>query len=362
DGTYNPDPSSPTDKHQFFQDRIITLSIYTADWSQCQTVQKTVHISEPTMQFLDASTTLNHAASDLSLDGDLAWVSHGWAELSVVDVSNPSDLQEVSRVEFPMSTSLSVTNGLLFLSQGGYGLDIYHATLPAPEFITNYNTYSSDGQSVQDIVAMGNIVFVSAYTAGLKVLDVSEPSSPQLIGVLTLPDGARSRYLEVKNGIAFLTDNQYRVHLIDVSMFDIWNPEPATPILRSTVSSSYLYGTLAISENGLFAMGTFEGVKLFNVQNPSNPILLSTIPYDGTQYPAAALIFSDNRLYQGFGRAAGYSMRIKKADVTNPSEPYVMETLLIGADQMNGAIASPVLCNGAICWMSGYADVMTSSI
>jgi len=93
DGTYNSDPTIPTDKHQFYQDRTITLTVYTADWMQWQTVQKTIHV-DAGMHWLSTMPTVGDfrpVKYALSEDNHI-WAVSGYAKLGVADISDPYNL------------------------------------------------------------------------------------------------------------------------------------------------------------------------------------------------------------------------------------------------------------------------------
>ena len=359
DGTYGADASVPTDLHGFDQDRTITLTVYNADWTDWGTVSKTIHVRS-VMRLLDTGPAVAESAQDMAVDGSVAWVCHSAGTLSAFDVSDPANVEQLTRVSAPAGCGIAAANGLLFLTANGSGLHIYRSTIP-PTHITTYNTYATDGQSVLDVVAAGNVAYVSAGPAGFKVLDVSVPSSPQLVGSLTLPGGAQARWLTVSAGVAYLTDNQNRVHLIDVSAIDVSDPQPSPLPPPATLPSLFYAGNLAVSDRGLLAYASSDGIKLYDVTTPENAQLASTIPYDAG-HPPLGLVFTGDVLYAGIAATLGYDMRIKRINVLDPTAPYTMETLMLSATQTAGSINCPVLRNGALVWMNLYQDVLTVAV
>jgi hypothetical protein len=351
--------SNPAELHGFSQDRTITLNVYNADWTEWSTATKTIHVT-PAMQFLDTGPAVAQNAMDLAVSNSVAWVSHGVGTLSALDVSDPANVTELARVSVPAACGIAVSNGLLYLTGNWAGLRIYQATIP-PVPLGTYDTYAVDQQTVVDVAAAGNVAYVSAGPAGFKVLDMSTPASPRLLGRLSLAGGAYAQSLAVRNGVAYLTDSQGRVHLIDVSAIDVWNPQASTPVLLGTLSNMFYAANLAVSERGLLAYVSSDGIKLFDAANPRNAQLASTIAYD-TNRPPSGLIFVGDMLYAGSSQALGYDMRVKRINVLDPSAPYTMETLLINSPSAGGSINHPAFNNGAIIWLSGYNDVLTVDI
>lgn len=130
--------------------------------------------------------------------------------------------------------------------------------------------------SARDVAVVGSSVYLTAGGGNITVYDVSNPVSPVLIGTLTSPGGfspgaiaAHGGYLYVIN----LSSPQIRVFVAT-----------STPSLigsvsipgASTITSS---SGLDIQGNYLY-LGTEGSLHVFNVSNPSSPSLIQTLLVD----------------------------------------------------------------------------------
>ncbi|MFC1948841.1 LVIVD repeat-containing protein [Chloroflexota bacterium] len=138
--------------------------------------------------------------------------------LDIVDISSPGSPREVGFYANPLWTG----------EEPGVVEDIQHGAI---EQITGIEGLLPDG--FYGIVLSGQYAYITAAEAGLRVLDVSNPASPQEVAQLDMPEAAHriSIYEDTLCLLGMeLVDSSvlYTVHLVDIS-------EPETPVVVGSV-------------------------------------------------------------------------------------------------------------------------------
>jgi len=148
-------------------------------------------------------------------------------------------------------------------------------------FIINLNAqvnligqYKHNNSNVQELSVAEPYLYLAAGLDGMKIIDISNPSSPTLVGTYTLEFGDEKAWA-VKSGggnYVYLGSN-YHFEVIDVS-------SPSSPYRKSKVNS-------AGEVKGIFYSGgnyayTSEANFGFNIMNISNP---SSVSYAGYYDP-----------------------------------------------------------------------------
>jgi hypothetical protein len=152
----------------------------------------------------------------------------------------------------------------------------------------------------------------SARWGWLDVVDISNPTSPVLVGSIGLPDVVKR--VRVKDGLAYVAADFSGLLIVDVT-------NPTSPTLRgSCIGANY---AIAVSVSGSFAYiagsrwnGTTEiaTLRIIDVSNPSSPTLRVSYDLPIFDYQAYDVFVSG-----GLAFVADGSLRI--VDVTNPLSP-----------------------------------------
>ena len=114
-------------------------------------------------------------------------------------------------------------------------------------------------------------------SAGLQLVDVSDPAAPSLAGVYDTPGIARDVVIAPDGNTAFVVGSTGRLQIIDVT-------DPANPSLLAAVTSGLsLTRAVDISSNGnvLYITDQIDGLVIFDVSDPSNPQNLGVLEVDG---------------------------------------------------------------------------------
>jgi hypothetical protein len=134
-------------------------------------------------------TSLIH---DLSIENGIAYLNAWDAGFIIVDYTDPHVPQMVSQwVPTPTGTSHSswpTTVGSRHIALHGdenYGahLDIVDIDPASPQYMTSIGTYQTRPHvSIHNVMAFGSKAYFSYYQDGVRVMDLSDPTKPTLIG------------------------------------------------------------------------------------------------------------------------------------------------------------------------------------
>lgn len=165
------------------------------------------------------------SANDVATAGQYAFVGNGKV-LTTINVSSPTSPTFVSRLTMP--------------------------------------------DSVRGISVAGNYAYCACGDAGLQVVDISNTSSPQIIGAFN--DIGISLDVFVQGNYAYIANTRY---------FDVVNvSNPAVPTLAGRVqpstSSSTKMNSIAISGSTAILGDLFYGMRIFSIASPTNPVLLGS--------------------------------------------------------------------------------------
>ncbi|OGL48953.1 MAG: hypothetical protein A3H37_07825 [Candidatus Schekmanbacteria bacterium RIFCSPLOWO2_02_FULL_38_14] len=133
------------------------------------------------------------------------------------------------------------------------------------------NPLGSFGEAFNDIKVSENYAYVAG-GYGLKIYDISTPSSPVLVGSYTTDDSANGVY--VSDNTAYISTEWSGLLIIDVS-------NPSEPTLIGSYNTDgaaidvYVSGTKAYVADGL------AGLLIIDISNLSSPTLLGKYDTDG---------------------------------------------------------------------------------
>lgn len=157
---------------------------------------------------------------------------------------------------------VSVNNNLAFATNGSTDFAIVDISGIQPVVKSTINGFSWKG-----VAGSGNYAF--ALDNALKVYDVSNPLSPQLVS--TTSTGSGPERITIKGNLAYIVNagaNNFQI-------FDISNP--LAPALISTTSTGSGPNRIEVQGNRAFITnGTAMTLQVFDVTIPQSPVLKST--------------------------------------------------------------------------------------
>lgn len=239
-----------------------------------------------------------------------------WGSNSIIDVSAPS--QPVVRSQFATidhSTGVSPGQlGNLVVWSGakadfsGYGLFVVNPTNASNP--STLGSFALPWSTSRNIAVSGNRAFMALRTDGVhsfRVFDLSSASNPREIG---------SIQLGVLNGASAVTSNGSTAYVVrgypdrGIAIVDVNQSQPQ--FLGNILESAFA-NSLTISGNRLVAACGGDGVFVFDISNPAQPVQIAN--YNTAGWGAYAVLAGD-ALYVADG-AAGVSI-LKMQDYRPP--------------------------------------------
>ncbi len=159
---------------------------------------------------------------------------------------------------------------------------------------------------VQGIAVSGDYAYIAAGDAGLRVIDVSTPSAPVEVGSF---DSGSVGDVAVSGDFAFLAAGDAGLRVIDVST-------PSAPVLVGFVDTGGFAGNIAFSGDYAYVTSS-AGLWVIDVNAPSAPFLAGYVETGGIAWD---VVVSGDHAYLAEGWLLGVG-GLRVIDVSTPSAP-----------------------------------------
>ncbi len=286
----------------------------------------------------DNKTEITAEDMALSNDGNTVFLADGSAGLKVIDVSDPYDPVLVGHYDNPCDNgsnlggfarriTISSDASTIFMADGLAGLKIIDVTDPTnPTLLGKLDTKGfSHGITISDD---DNTIYISdngedGGTPGLRIIDVSDPTNPNMIAqrdeqwatqVALSPDGET----------LYITDKKAGILIADANSC---NFKEAT-LGKYTVTDKGISADIILSKDGKLAYVANKkpGIKILDVSNPKKPKLLAKYDTDGFKGKSIAksiALSSDGKKLYVANRSTG----VEVLDVSNPKKPKLLANI-----------------------------------
>lgn len=285
-----------------------------------------------------------------------AYVCNYDASLAVVNVTNPSNPVNVMEIPSGYRTARIIFDGNYgYVAVGDSGIKIYNLVTPSsPVFVTQIQTTGRAASLYYGAITIGGTptghifvanrnpapgisainvsnpqvpvttsflaaipsatgsayipfysdgkVYVAYGTAGMRIIDVSNPSNVTLLGTADL--GGDSRAVVVSGNYAYVAARDSGVYVVDVT-------NPASPIKIKTLQTPRARG-ISINGSTVYVAASDSGMGMIDITNPSNPIIVG---YTGSE------VYGENVVVSGNTAGITDYSRITFYDITNPTSP-----------------------------------------
>lgn len=263
---------------------------------------------EPELVGSLGTATYHNSSWDAVREGNLVYLAGSRTGLQVVDVSDPA-LPVVVQTLDPIGIEdriqgIDVENSYLYIAERVTGLRIIDLTDPASQ--TVYQT----PWSAWDVEVVGTTAYVvygrsSSDASGLEILDVSDPSSPILLG--SFVTAGFSTGVTISGTRAYISDNSNGLVILDVS-------DPSSPTLLGTFATAGAVwdDAFVVDQTAFVVTQSNRTLQIIDVQDPAAPILLGSIENVGSNDVA---VFGDRAVTTGMLSAS----IIDVSDYANPT-------------------------------------------
>ena len=295
---------------------------------------------------------------DLEVVGGLAYVADNLSGLHVIDISDPASPVGLSVTDplVPNITAMEVADGRVYLGGGflnprGGASDLVFKVVDvsnphAPQLLGTLPMTAF----IDDIEAAGDIVYVARSATGgfgtLGVIDVSDPVAP--VEIASVPT-VLGRGVAVAGNLAYVSgaaNTEIFLPSLAFQVIDVSNPH--APVGIGSVNCCGIGGDVELA--GDLAYVAFDtGVRVIDVSNPEDPTPLGAI--------AAAA--SDVELEEGFAYTVGSAdNRLRVIDVSHPERPAAIGAWDVAGEPL---LANDVEVRGGLAYVP-ISDALSSGV
>ena len=291
--------------------------------------------------------TQDGQATDVFIRNNIAYLVDGSDGLEILDVSDPSNIQELGQFEndigssfFPRKIFLSediaylavkydglklidisdpsnptlagsytnncwildvfISKDVAYVAAGENGVEILNISNPSNIVqISNYTDNCNNSWSL-DFDAQQDLLYVADRYDGIEILDVSNLSSPVELGQLELESAVE---IDVIGDYAYITLYNNGLSIVDVS-------DPSDPI----EISHFKYGVIKdVFVNGTSCyLVTDSGLLILDVLDPVNPVIDGVYTF---QTSAGGVFVTTNLIYYANGISGLEILQIKPTNL-----------------------------------------------
>ncbi len=281
-------PSSPVYKstilgyggyHQYMNVR--SGYAYICDYN---TGLQVINVSDPTKPVNVVAIPSGYRTASIIFDGNYGYVAVGDSGLQVYNLTNPAaptlagKIATTGRAAFLSYGAVTVSGspvGHIFVSNRVIsGLSALNVSTPATPSLSSFlgANQAAMGTAYTPFYSNGK-VYVAYGTAGLRIVDVSNPSGATLLSTIAL--GGDSRAVAVSGTTAYVAARDSGVYVVDAA-------NPASPVKLATIKTPRARG-IAVNGNYLYVAASDSGLGIINIANPKSPVLVG-YSHPGGQY------------------------------------------------------------------------------
>ncbi len=251
--------------------------------------------------------------SQIVVDGSNAYIIDEEAGLQIFDITQPDHPVVVGGLDVPsLATGLAVSGQYVYYGQyQNYPftrdlLIIDAADSQSPTIVSRLELAGTP----KGIAISGTHAFVAASNAGLLVVDISDPLTPEIVG--QMDSGAYYHEVTIRDNLAFVL-NSDGLQILDIS-------GPTDPQLIGNNDFDNNYRALVISED--YAYVTTDDalwvVDIINLEDPQEVSSL-TFPFNDGHDDPGEMILQGQLLFVGTNQTG-----LQTVDISNPYEPTIV--------------------------------------
>ena len=196
---------------------------------------KIINISNP-----DSTSQVRHIetgenSSRIEVQGDYAYIAGGLTSMPVLDISNPDNPIKIGDFA-ARSNDIVIKDQYAYIANYG---DLTILDVSNPEDLEEVGNLKTDGY-IYEIAVQGDYAYVANSLAGFKIINISNPENPEQVGVFDIEDDG-AHHVAVQGEYAYVTFDSLVV--LDIS-------DPTSPIQISSFDS-YIYA-IAVQDDYVY--------------------------------------------------------------------------------------------------------------
>lgn len=182
-----------------------------------------------------------------------------------------------------------------------------------------------------DVYVLGQYAYITDYSYGLGILDISNPQKPRLVGKFEIDWGSEG--VEVVSRYAYVAASDKKcLVIIDVS-------KPQEPKLVKVIDIPGTPHTVKIADSYAYVAALDEGIYIVNIADPQNPQKIGSFDTPG--------LTKDIEIGEKYAYVADDAAGIEIFDISNPSQPTLVSAFKTTVNAKRVEVAGRYLYIGA---------------
>ena len=223
---------------------------------------------------------------DIYTKNGIAYVSNGWSEEYIIyDISDFDNIQPLATISegvngYAHNAWLSESGNHLITTEETAGQTVKIWDIEDLNNISLAGEYLAENDLAHNVHVMGDLVYISHYTTGVRIIDIFDPTYPvEVAGYDTYPQddsdgyyGCWGAFPFTQNGFVYASDMQNGLHVLEFDpVYAGWfsatlRDNMGLPIDNDAIVYSQLDGRIFdIQDNGNVLIGMPEGERTFDV-------------------------------------------------------------------------------------------------
>lgn len=229
---------------------------------------------------------------EVFVNSNYAYIANTLDGVKIIDVSDPSSpalkgSYDPSSDEYESVLGVYISGDYAYLADWYHGLHIINISNPASPVFSGL--YDTPGQGIK-VDVKGNYAYVADGYGGLQIINVSNPFSPIPAGTYISSNHPFVSSVFVRDNYAYMIDSDlysYYLRIIDVS-------NPSVPILIGSCGLPGTYGDVFICGDYAYVTSINKGLQIINISTLSSPVIEGSYQTNGEGY---GLYVRDNYAY-----------------------------------------------------------------
>lgn len=180
--------------------------------------------------------------------------------------------------------SMSADGDMLYIASGS-SISVVDASSPNNPTLLGQSTPLT--ATIRQIVYANGLLFAAADFAGLAVIDVRNPASPQIVNRVA---SGRATALIASGALLYVVDATSGLRV-----FDLTTPNAPLQIALVSTLRQTAYSIVQLGTRLLIARG-YEGIEIVDISQPSQPVVLGRHTFAA---PITSLLVAGEALYAG---------------------------------------------------------------
>jgi len=278
------------------------------------------------------SVGVGNSPSFIAVSGKTAYVVDALDDtLKVIDITDPTTPAVISSIDLTTQSpvGIAVAGRYVYIVYSvSADLEVFDVSNPKlPVKIGDV----TPGGALRSVTVSGKYVYTISSDNKLKVIDVSVPSLPVTVGNVSITSGGGLAHVYVSGRYVYVVDiSNDGLKLVDVS-------DPTTPVAVGTLSIANNPSAVAVSGRYAFVVNSFSGrLRVVDVSNPSIPVSVGVT----TEDTAAVLVSISVSGSYVYVTDSGTNDALKVFDVSDPTAPVIAGTLSLAGTSPDSVVVS----------------------